>query len=357
VCNKTLTKAAWRLTIATFNMSTLRDNSMSSSHPSIQFACAPVSWGVEDYSGPSWDQPYEKILDEMVECGYTGTELGPYGFFPTEAGKLLPELQGRRLKMLSSFVPVNLADPSVAAEAAERIREVGSLLAALGAPCIVLADYQSKERENMAGRVPRDGTASLSADQWKSVARLGREAERIAGDFGLDLVFHPHVATFIETPEETDRFFDAVSASSIGLCLDTGHCLYGGGDPVAIADRYKELLRYIHIKDIDRAVLQESHRKQLNFDQAIEAGVFSEIGEGCIDFPSFFSLLERNGYKGWCVVEQDIKFGVSTVSPRQSMGASLEYLRNVVETLKLDNNGRDVSRTAPEAVLYRDTAR
>jgi inosose dehydratase len=303
------------------------------SRTQFRFATAPISWGVEDYYGPAWEQSYETILDEMAECGYSGTELGPYGYFPTDAQILLPVLRAKSLEMLSSFVPVNLADPAAAAEATEQIRKVGSLLAALGAPCVILADAQSKARENIAGRVPSDGSASLTTQQWGNVTRVAREAERISADFGLDLVFHPHVATFIETPEETDRFFDAVSATRMGLCLDTGHCHYGGCDPAAIAHRYKNLLRYIHIKDIDAAVLDESNRKQLNFDQAIEAGVFSQIGEGCIDFGSFFRTLQEDGYSGWCVVEQDIKFGVSAVAPKESMKASLQYLEALVGRL------------------------
>ena len=299
----------------------------------FRFATAPVSWGVEDYRGPSWEQPYETILDDIAGCGYVGTELGPYGYFPTEAGTLRRVLQARSLEMLSSFVPVNLAAPSSIAETTQAIRDVGQLLAALGAPCIVLADAQSTERKNIAGRVPRDGSASFTAEQWRDAARIASEAEKIAGDFGLDLVFHPHVATFVETPEETQRFFDAVSATRVGLCLDTGHCYYGGGDPVAITDQYKDLLRYVHIKDIDPAVLAESNRAKRNFDQAVTAGVFSQIGEGCVDFPSFFKTLKRNKYVGWCVVEQDIKYGVSTVSPKASMKASLDYLEGVVSAL------------------------
>jgi len=302
----------------------------------FRFACAPVSWGVEDYYGPSWEQPYEKILDEMAECGYTGTELGPYEYFPTDPQILQPVLRSRSLEMLSSFVPVTLADPAAMAKTTQHIREVGALLAALGAPCIVLADAQSEFRESIAGRVPRDGSASLTAQQWTDVGQIAREAERIAGDFGLDLVFHPHVATLVETPEETDRFFDAVSATGIGLCLDTGHCYYAGGDPVAIATQYNKLLRYVHVKDIDQSVLDESIRMKLNFNQAIEAGVFSQIGEGCVDLESFFRALQANGYSGWCVVEQDIKFGVSSVSPKESMKASLQYLEGLIGRLESD---------------------
>jgi inosose dehydratase len=315
-------------------MTRVRPNgSESSLRQQVHFACAPVSWGVEDYYGPSWEQPYERILDEMAGCGYEGTELGPFGYFPTDAKILRSQLQSRKLKMLSSFVPVNLADPGAATEAVKHIQEVGELLSAVGAPCIVLADFQSKAREAIAGRVPVDGSASLKAEQWKHVALLGREAERIAQSFGLDVVFHPHVGTYIETPEETERFFDAVSTSKIGLCLDTGHCLYGGGDPVATAERYASILRYVHIKDIDLAVLKTVRRTRITFDGAIEAGVFTQIGEGGIDFHSFFRTLDRNGYQGWCVVEQDIKFGVSRVSPKASMDESLRYLYRVLQAL------------------------
>ena len=159
------------------------------------------------------------------------------------------------------------------------------------------------------------------------------EAERVAADFGLDLVFHPHVATYVETPRETEQFFDAVSATKMGLCLDSGHCYYGGGDPVSEAGKYKRLLRYVHIKDIDPAALAESHRKEFDFDQAVEAGVFSQIGAGCVDFPSFFRTLVKNGYSGWLVVEQDVKFRATKVPPAESMAASLHYLHGVIATL------------------------
>lgn len=306
---------------------------MRSIYERFRFACAPCSWGVGDFYDPGWDQPYETMLDEMVEGGYTATELGPYGYFPTDADVLRPVLKAKGLEMISSFVPVDIANPAAAGDVIEQIRKVGSLLAALGAPFIVMADAQSKERENVAGRVPPDGSMSLSAEQWKNVARVCAEAERVASEFGLDLVFHPHVATHVETPAEMELFFDAISATKIGLCLDTGHCYYGGGDPTAEAEKYKALLRYLHIKDIAQPVLDESNRKGLNFDQAVEVGVFSTIGEGCVDFPAFFAKLYNNGYDGWCVVEQDVKFGATTVPPKDSMADSVRYLRGVLERL------------------------
>jgi inosose dehydratase len=307
---------------------------MSNLSSRFNFASAPDSWGVLDYPGPSWNQSYEKMLDEMVEAGYTGTELGPYGFFPTDAAVLQKELGKRRLKLLGSFVPVTLGDPASAGIAVEQIRKVGNLLSTLGAPFLVLADAQSPERDRISGRVPADGSASLTSEQWKNVAKVVADAGRVSNDFGLDLVFHPHVATYIETPGETERLFDVTSATNMGLCLDTGHCVYGGGDPAAEAEKYRSILRYVHIKDISEKILAESRCKALTFDQAIEEKVFTIIGQGSIDFPQFFRVLAKNGYSGWMVVEQDVKFGATVVPPAESIAASLKYLRGVVSQLE-----------------------
>jgi inosose dehydratase len=299
----------------------------------FHFASAPDSWGVLDYPGPSWEQSYQKMLDEMVTAGYTGTELGPYGFYPTDAKVLGPELEKRKLKLLGSFVPVVLSDPASTKVVVEHIRKVGGLLAELGAPFLVLADAQSEERDRIAGRVPADGSAGWNAEQWKQVAKVVAEASTVTNDFGLDLVFHPHISTYVETAAETEQFFDVTAASKIGLCLDTGHCLYAGDDPVAEAEKYRDILRFVHIKDVNEVVLAEVRRKKMNFEQAVEANTFTIIGNGSIDFPSFFEVLQKNDYSGWMVVEQDVKFGATVIPPVESVAASLRYLEGIVESL------------------------
>ena len=299
----------------------------------FKFACAPDSWGVLDYPGPSWNQSYEKMLDEMVEAGYTGTELGPYGFFPTDPAILKPQLEKRKLKLLGSFVPVVLSDPASAGVAVEQIRKVGDLLATLKAPFLVMADAQGDFRNHLSGRVPADGSAGLSPAQWKNVAKVVEEAAKVTAEFGLDLVFHPHVATYVETPEECERFFDVTSHTGIGLCLDTGHCIYGGGDAIAEAEKFRSVLRFVHIKDCDEKILEESRRKKLTFEEAIEDKVFTIIGKGSIDFPAFFRTLAKNDFSGWMVIEQDVKFGATTIPPAVSVAESLRYLRRVVNDL------------------------
>lgn len=306
---------------------------MSTFNERFQFASAPDSWGVLDYPGPSWNQSYETMLDEMVTAGYTGTELGPYGFFPTDPAILKEQLDRRRLKLLGSFVPVVLSDPASAVIAVEQIRKVGDLLATLKAPFLVLADAQSTERDILSGRVPEDGSKSWTAGQWKNARSVVEEAARVASEFGLDLVFHPHVATYVETASEIEKFFHETAHTGIGLCLDTGHSIYGGADPVVEADKYKGILRFVHIKDCSRKVLADARSKKLTFDQAIEEKVFTIVGQGSVDFPSFFRTLAKNDYRGWLVVEQDVKFGATVIPPAESITASLQYLRRVVKTV------------------------
>jgi inosose dehydratase len=299
----------------------------------FQFASAPDSWGVLDYRGPSWEQSYEKMLDEMVQAGYNGSELGPYGFFPTDPKILEPQLEKRKLKLLGAFVPVKMTDPAAGKTVIERIRKVGNLLATLKAPFLVMADDQSPERNAFSGRVYDKGCLTLSADQWRHVGNIVADAERVANEFALDLVFHPHVATYVETPEECERFFDATSHTNVGLCLDTGHCVYGHGDSVKEAEKYKSKLRFVHVKDCDVKVLEQARRNKWTFEEAIEHKVFTIIGQGNIDFPAFFATLMKNGYSGWSVVEQDVKFGATEIPPAESIAASLKYLRGVVGAL------------------------
>lgn len=306
---------------------------MTATSPRFLFASAPDSWGVLDYPGPSWEQSYERMLDEMTDAGYRGTELGPYGFFPTDPEILGQQLAKRDMQLLGSFVPVRMGDPSAGAAVVERIRKVGKLLSTLGAPFLVMADDQSMERNRFSGRANEPDCPRLSAAQWKHVGKIVGDAEKVANEFGMDLVFHPHVATYVETPEECERFFDATSHTQIGLCLDTGHCVYGHGDAVREAEKYKSKLRFVHIKDCDGQVLEAARCNGWTFEEAIQHQVFTIIGEGDIDFATFFHTLAKNGYSGWSVVEQDVKFGATKIPPAESVAASLKYLEGVVSRL------------------------
>lgn len=287
----------------------------------IRVANAPVSWGIMEVEGWGPSMPYTAFLDELVSAGYSGTELGPYGFLPTNAAELRPQLEARSLSLISAFVPLHLKRPELDLKPA---RTVGRLLRDLGASHMVVADAMWGEREAVAGRVAESGTL-LSDDDWRQVvSNIGAVCEA-AVELGLRCVFHHHAGTYIETPDEVQRLLEA---TPVGLCLDTGHYVYGGGDPVEAVRTYGERIEYLHFKDVAPERLRQARRSALGFLNGVRVGVFCELGRGCVRFPDLLTELDRIGYDGWAVVEQDIDPASTTQVPIECAKASRNYLRS-----------------------------
>ena len=292
---------------------------------SIRFANAPVSWGVDIVDwGPR--PPFAKFLDELRAAGYQGTELGPYGYLSTDVAELKDQLEQRSLTLTSAFVGLRLKDPSTGLD---EVTKVAELIASAGAEYLVLADTLWPEREAVAGRVDESGVR-FSSEDWNSAANNLRRACQVATDNGLRPVFHHHAGTYIETPQEVARLNEL---TGIGICLDTGHYMYGGGDPVEGARSLGSRMQYMHWKDIDEAELAAARREHLSFTQGVTAGVFCPLGKGCVAFRSLLDHLNTSGYDGWIVVEQDVDVGdESAPSPFESARTSRAYLRSITSS-------------------------
>lgn len=284
-------------------------------------ANAPVSWGIMEIEG--WSPPllYTQFLDELKSAGYQGTELGPYGFMPPRAEEVDGQLRRRSLSLISAFVPLRLKEPGLDLAP---LRRVGRLLRALRARHIVLADALWPEREAVAGRVD-ESPVRLTEDEWKIVEENLTAACRAAAKFGLRPVFHHHAGSYIETPAEIERLLGVTKA---GLCFDTGHYVYGGGDPVDAVRLFGRRVEYLHFKDVNADRLEEVRSAGLGFLDGVRAGVFCELGAGCVSFPQLMRELDRIGYDGWAVVEQDVDPTGSSKSPLACALASREYLRS-----------------------------
>lgn len=285
----------------------------------IRVANAPCSWGINELLGEArftWQQ----VLDEIAATGYTGTELGPYGFLPTDPSELSDALEGRGLTLLSAFVPVGLASASSHERGLRTALEVGELLAAMGAGFIVLADENGSVGELVRTAGRRSGTA-LSGSEWDVYAEgVDRIARGIYEAHGLKLVFHHHGAGYVETPAEVRALLERTDPARVGLCLDTGHYHFGGGDAVACLREWGPRIPYLHFKDFVPVP------GELDYLQAVSAGTFCELGKGEVDFPGV--LAELAAYDGWAVVEQDVH-SPAPDAPRQSALANREYLRGL----------------------------
>jgi inosose dehydratase len=144
------------------------------------------------------------------------------------------------------------------------------------------------------------------------------------------VTFHPHAATWIETSDEVDRLAGALEGSAAGLCLDVGHFLVGGGDPVAAIEQHGSQIRHIHLKDVDAGVLEGLRAGEMpSFSDAIRARIFTELGNGALDLSSVLRQLASSGYQGWLMVEQDSTW----LAPAEAAGIGLRVLRFAMREL------------------------
>ncbi len=295
---------------------------------SIRVASAPVSWGILEVEGWARTQSFGEVLDEMVQAGYAGTEFGPYdSFLPTDPEKLKPELAKRHLALLGAFVPLPLGHPERHEAGMRSAMQVARLVAAGGAPILVLADEMNPRRMATAGNATEsDG---FSDKQWDSAASFVTAIAKEARKLGLRCAFHHHAGTFVETPSEMARLLEMTDPELVGICLDTGHYFYVGGDPVEFARTHASRIWHLHLKDIRPAVLEQVKRERIPYLDAIRRGVFCELGEGGIDLAGVIRELEARGFDGWAVFEQDIDPTVPGVNPMASAARSREYLRRV----------------------------
>ncbi len=295
----------------------------------IKVGNAPVSWGIMEVAGWGEQIPYRKVLDEIAEAGYTGTELGPYGYLPTEPNELTPELSARGLQLVASFVPIPLAHPERHEAGYQEAMKAAQLLAQSGARLIVLSDEMSEARMAVSGRVDesRDG---MSGAQWDGAAQILTRVGEACRELGLAAVFHHHAGSFIETPQEIAHLCELTDSDLLGLCLDTGHYLFGGGDPVDAVRLYGARIRHLHLKDVQLSVLEAARRDGVGYLEAVRRGVFCALGEGAVNLKKVIGDMAASGYSGWAIVEQDVDTRNANVKPFESAVRSRQYLRNMI---------------------------
>lgn len=301
----------------------------------FRIANAPCSWGALEFDGLTGESiAYGQMLDELRETGYTGTELGDWGYMPTDPASLRAELETRNLTMLGAFVPVALKDPEAHDQGEAEAVRVGQLLAAVTEPdqrpYVILADANGTDpiRTLHAGRVSSE--MGLNAEEWNIFARgAERIARAVQNATGLQTAFHHHCAGYIETPEEIARLLKMTDPELLGLVFDTGHYLYGTGqnDGALVSDglnRFRERIRHVHFKDCQPQVAEQARQAGWNYFTAMQHGVFCELGKGAVPFGEVAEWLRKDGYHGWIVVEQDVLPGMGR--PKESALRNREYL-------------------------------
>ena len=302
----------------------------------IRVANAPCSWGVLEFEAPAAHAGASQVLDEMAAAGYAGTELGDWGFLPTSPAALAADVARRHLALVGAFVPVALARAEALDEGMERAVRTARLLADAEAEkgygpfsaVIVLADDNTSvpHRTARAGRIREED--GLDAAAWDAFAgRAEQIAAAVRDAAGVRTVFHHHCAGYVETPQEIHALMSRTDAALLGLCLDTGHLMYAGGNPVDAIAKYRDRIWHVHFKDCEPTLARQARAEAWDYHTAVRHGIFCELGEGMVPFRSVLDALRVEYYAGWIVVEQDVLPGLGT--PAASAARNREYLRRL----------------------------
>jgi inosose dehydratase len=259
---------------------------------SDRIAGAPISWGVCEVPGWGWQYDPATVLGQMSQVGLAATEFGPDGFLPDGPQDKARTLAEYQLRAVGQFVPVVLHDPGhdPLAEVEKALEGLG----AAGASTLVLAAATGQEGYDERPTLDDGGWGTLLAnlDRLAAAARAR----------GITATLHPHVGTMVESGEEAER---VLAGSAIGLCLDTGHLLIGGGDPVGIARRHPDRIAHVHLKDVRESVALRVRSGELSYTEGVRDGLYVPLGEGDVDIAAIVGALEDDGYAGWYVLEQD----------------------------------------------------
>jgi inosose dehydratase len=255
-------------------------------------AGAPISWGVCEVPGWGRQLPPDRVLAEMAGLGLTATELGPLGYLPPDTAALRALLDAHGLALVGGFVPLVLhdADPREAREAAA---DAARMLAAGGADVFVCALVEDTDWS---------APAPLDDERLATLTERLPTIEDLVAEHGLTFALHPHAGTLVERAADVERL---LAATDVGWCLDTGHLLIGGYDPVAFATDYGERVVHVHLKDVDAGVAARYGAGELTLMGAVQAGLFRPLGQGDARIAQVLARLDAHGYEQWLVLEQD----------------------------------------------------
>ncbi|NNG34725.1 TIM barrel protein [Nakamurella aerolata] len=297
-----------------------------------RIAGAPISWGVCEVPGWGFQLPPDRVLEQMREVGLVATEFGPDGFLPEQPAAKAQTLAAHRLAAVGQFVPVVLHrrdhDPE------PEVRQAIDGLLAAGASTVVLAAATGTEGY--------DQRPELDLDSWNLLLSNLNRLVAVIRAAGLTPAVHPHVGTMVESGDEVQRVLDG---SDIGICLDTGHLLIGGGDPVALATEHPDRIAHVHLKDVNAALAGQVRSGAVAYAAAVADGLYVPLGAGDVDVAAIVRALEQNGYQGWYVLEQDAVLSgdpatdPNAADPLDDVRTSIAFIRSTVAALPGNTEG------------------
>jgi inosose dehydratase len=284
---------------------------------------APIGWTNDDWPELGGEIPFERCVREMAEAGYAGCELG--GKFPRDPAALRAALEPLGLEVASAWISLHFTEEGRERETLAALATHADLLATMGAKVVVVCEcggsVQQKPLPVSAARPRFDAVA------WRRLVDGLHRAGELARARGLDVVYHPHMGTGIQSAEEIDRLMASTAPALVSLLADSGHARFAGDDPEAILRRHASRVKHVHLKDVRDAVAERALAEGWSFERAVREGVFTVPGDGAVDMRGFLGAVAEIGYTGWLVVEAEQD--PAKAPPLQYARMGREFVREV----------------------------
>jgi inosose dehydratase len=267
----------------------------------IKLGIAPIAWTNDDMPDLGAENTFEQCVSEMALAGFTGCEVGNKYPKDTEILKKALDIRGLTIanQWFSSFVltkPMEEVEKDFIAQC--------NFLKAMGAK-VIGASEQSYSIQGQMNTPVFDGKYVMSDREWDKFVKGMNRLGEIANGMGINLVFHHHMGTVVQSAEEVDKMMETTDPDKFSLLFDSGHLAYCGADYIEVLKKHAARVKHVHLKDIRKDVVDKVKKEKLSFLQGVREGAFTVPGDGCIDFSPIFDILDKNGYEGWMIVEAE----------------------------------------------------
>lgn len=295
----------------------------------LKIGISPINWVNEDVLELGDHYTFEDLVTDFSKLGFRATENCRK--FPKDPAVLKAALADKGIRLTSQWKGVMFSDPSRRESELEAYRQHVAFLKKMGAEHVVTCELGGSivgdpRRERSVKEVipPTD-------EQWNHMVEGLHQAGEICRDNGMKLVYHYHIGTIVERPEEIDRLMATTDPELVHLLYDTGHAYYGGSDPLEVLRKNRSRIAYVHLKDIRQQVLDRVRKESIRFQESVIQGVFTVPGDGCIDFAPIFQELNKTHYDGWMIIEAEQD--PSVADPFQYALKARAYIENIVSGL------------------------
>jgi len=268
----------------------------------IKLGIAPIAWAEDDMPEYGKESNFLQIISEIKLTGYEGTEIGCK--YPHDAKVLNEEFVRRGIENITQWFSAYLNEqPYWMVE--RDFKDHMYFLKSANAKLINVSDQSFSVQHR--SRTSFMEKPILNDEQFKELGDGLSKLGRIAADNGMEIVYHHHMTTTVQTEEEIDRLMAVTDPRYVSLIYDTGHLAFSGEDYISVLSKHFDRIKHIHLKNIREGIVKHCRKERLSFLESVLEGAFTVPGdpEGSVDFPAVFKILEEREYKGWLVVEAE----------------------------------------------------